>query len=152
FRTGMNNLSTTGIVDGVWATHKPIAEPLIRNVGPHAVVRGRGNHPIESGLRCFWLESLDYSAVCQSHNSHDIGRHSVVTFCSPFDHGQDINGLRHESPPPPKAGRIGRLRCVGTRALVGEVTWESLLLRTMQCTQDNATECDAGICCAILKK
>src|SRR5581483_3073788 len=130
----MNDLIATAVVDNVGATHEPIAQPLIRNVGPHAVVRRRGDHPVESEFWCFRLERSGLTAVRQSHGALSVMRASIVALRTPFDHGQDINWLRRKPSRPPEACRIGRLWGVSAGALVGEVAREGFLLRAVQRT------------------
>jgi hypothetical protein len=77
-RARMNDLIAVGVVDSVGAADEPVAEPLVGDIGPHAVVRGRGDHPVEPSVLGFGLERLGLPAVRQSHGSRDVGRRCVV--------------------------------------------------------------------------
>ncbi len=148
----MNNLGTVSIVDNIGATHEPITEPLIRDVSPHTVVRRRGNHPLETDFRCFWLKRLGLTTVRQSNGSFSVGRYSVVAFCSSFDYRQDINWLRIKITTLPEPYRISWFGSICARALVGEIARKGLLLRAMQSSQDNAAQCNTGVRGTVFKE
>lgn len=90
FRARVNDLGAMGVVDSIGAAHEPVTEPLIGDVGPYAIVRGRGDHPVEPGSPRIWPERLGFPAVRQSHATRRVESRCIVALRPPFDDGKDI--------------------------------------------------------------
>src|SRR5581483_11232071 len=63
FRAAVDQLALTSVVHRARAPQEPVAQPLIRYVGAHPIVRRRCDHPVKRLSLSGWLKSRGLAAV-----------------------------------------------------------------------------------------
>src|SRR5260221_3708646 len=74
FRTHVVQLTTSHIIDVVRAAHEPVTQPLVLHVGSHAVIRRRGDDPVERPLLSNCQEPSHPPTIAKQSHAFDRGK------------------------------------------------------------------------------